>query len=394
LGKRLDGSLSRQEVVAGETVSGYPTRTTVGAGYRVSDHVRGVLQHESDQSDFQNRSRTILGVEGAIDERTTVESRYALEDALSGSRGYATLGVKTRFPLTDAWTADLRAERAETVTGQSGSDFTALTAAAEYLQGRSKFSSRVESRFGRNEDRHLLTTAGAIKLGPDYVLFARNRLDLSQPNPGGSTLDVDGLLGVAFRPLGEDKWNWLARLEATRGQSLPGGGTSLATAPSARGTMGVFEGNYQPAKRWHLLGRYAGRYATDAFDSIAQRSYTEVWETRSLFDVGRRVTAGVAARLLRQPSTGTAMTGYGVESGLLVARDLWFVAGYNVTGFSDERFPDGNRRSQGPFVSLRFKFDEALIGDLIRRDSPGQDEPDASDAARAPAPGGGTSDLR
>ena len=88
------------------------------------------------------------------------------------------------------------------------------------------------------------------------------------------------------------------------------------------------------------------------------------------------------------------MTGYGVESGLLVARDLWFVAGYNVTGFSDERFPDGNRRSQGPFVSLRFKFDEALIGDLIRRDSPGQDEPDASDAARAPAPGGGTSDLR
>jgi hypothetical protein len=313
---RLEGSLHRDEVVAGETVTGYPTRTTVGSAFRINDRMRTFLKHERDEGELQDAARTLLGVEGALGNITTVESRYALEDALSGERGYATLGVRARLPLNDLWTADLRAERSQTFTGLGGADFTAFTAGAEYLPGKSKFTSRYEARFGELEDRHLLTTAGALKLSPDMILFARNQLNLSQPELGDSRLDVDGLMGLAYRPVSSDRWNWLGRLEATRGESLPGGGTSLATAPSARGLMGVFEMNYQPVRKWHLLGRYAGRYSKDAFAARSMRVYTEVWESRTMFDVGKRVTAGVAGRLLRQPATGTDLTGVGLESGL------------------------------------------------------------------------------
>lgn len=368
LSSRFDAGVSRDQIVAGDTVSGFPTRTDLGAGYRFNDQVRGFIRHEIDEGEIRDTQRSMLGVEGSLNDRTTVESRYALEDAMTGERGYATLGVRTRFPLNDLWSADLRAERAETVLGDGVSDFSALSGAAEYLPGRSKFTSRYEVRFGEMETRHLLTAAGAIKLSPDLVLFTKQRMGLTEPTLGDGRLDADGLVGLAFRPLTADRFNWLGRLQATRGETLPGGATSLASAPFARSLLGVFELNYQPTGRWHLLGRYAGRYAGDTFAGTETRSYTEVWESRCLADVGKRFTAGLSARLLRQVSTETTLTGVGVESGFMVARDLWFVGGYNVTGFSDQRFPDGERRAQGPFVTLRFKFDETLFGGLTARE--------------------------
>ncbi len=368
LGERLEGSLRRQQVVAGETVAGYPTRTDIGAGYRINDQVRAFLRHEIDQGDVHTSQRNIIGVEGALNDYTTVESRYALEDAINGSRGYALMGVRTRFPIGRYWTADLRTERSETVVGLDGSDFTSFTAGAEYLPGKTKFTGRYEVRLGEMETRHLLTASGALKVTPDLVLFARNRVNLSRPDLGDSRVDADGLLGLAYRPLDSDKWNWLGRLQAIRGETLPGGGTTLAAAPRARGLLSVFELNYQPAPRWHLLGRYASRLARDAFDGSDVRTYTEIWESRALVDLAKRTTAGVTVRFLRQPATQTALTGVGVETGYMVARDLWAVAGYNITGFSDAKFPDGDRRAQGPFFSLRFKFDESLFGGLL--DSP------------------------
>lgn len=367
LGERLEGSLRRQQVVAGETVAGYPTRTDIGAGYRINDKVRAFLRHEIDQGDVHTSQRNIVGVEGALNDHTTVESRYALEDAINGSRGYALMGVRTRFPIGRYWTADLRTERSETVVGLDGSDFTSFAAGAEYLPGKTKFTGRYELRVGELETRHLVTSAGALKLTPDLVLFARSRVNLSRPDLGASRTDADGLLGLAFRPLDSDKWNWLGRVQAIRGETLPGGGTTLAAAPGARGLLSVFELNYQPAPRWHLMGRYASRIARDAFDGSNVRTYTEIWESRTLVDVAKRTTAGVTIRFLRQPATQTALTGVGVEGGYMVARDLWAVAGYNITGFSDEKFPDGDRRAQGPFLSLRFKFDESLFAGLIDR---------------------------
>ncbi|HZE88836.1 MAG TPA: hypothetical protein VE404_04765, partial [Verrucomicrobiae bacterium] len=364
LGKRLDASVLRSQIVSGTTVSGFPTRTDLGAGYKFTDQFRGFVRQEIDQAGAGSASRTLLGAEGAVSDTTTIESRYTLEDALAGERGYATMGVRTRVPITDVWSADMRAERSQTVLGTAATDFTSLSGAAEYLPGKSKFTTQYEVRFGALDRRQLLTTAGAIRLSPDLSLFARQRLNYIEPDAGASRFDADGLVGLAFRPVDSDRYNWLGRLEAGRGEILPGGVTTLAAAPGAQGYLGIFEINVQPVSRWHLLGRYGARYAADTFAGGSLRSYTDLWEGRCLTDVGKRVTTGISARLLRQPSSGTTLTGLGAETGFMLVRDLWLVSGYNFTGFSDARFPDGDRRSQGPFVTLRFKFDESFLAGL------------------------------
>src|SRR5262249_41780530 len=223
----------------------------------------------------------------------------------SGERGYATMGVRTRVPITDLWSADLRAERSQTVIGASGADFTSLSGAAEYLPGKTKFTTQYEVRFGELDRRQLLTASGGIRLTPALSLFARQRANYVEPDAGQARFDADGLVGLAFRPTASDRASWLLRLQASRGEVLPGGVTTLAGAPGAQGYLGIFEINVQPARRWRLMGRYGGRYAADAFTGEGLRSYTDLWEGRALADLSRRVTAGLSARVLRQTSTGT-----------------------------------------------------------------------------------------
>ena len=55
-----------------------------------------------------------------------------------------------------------------------------------------------------------------------------------------------------------------------------------------------------------------------------------------------------------------------------MVRHLAADRGYNFAGFVDRTFPAAERTAKGPFVSLRFKFDEASLASLkdLRLDRP------------------------
>ena len=51
----------------------------------------------------------------------------------------------------------------------------------------------------------------------------------------------------------------------------------------------------------------------------------------------------------------------GGEVGYLLAQNLWLSAGYNFSGYSDKDLVDSDTTTQGPYLRLRFKFDENLF---------------------------------
>ena len=60
-------------------------------------------------------------------------------------------------------------------------------------------------------------------------------------------------------------------------------------------------------------------------------------------------------------STGVARA-WGVEGGRIMASNLWFGAGYNVSGFSADPSLAGSSVTQkGFFIRMRYKFDERLF---------------------------------
>ena len=46
------------------------------------------------------------------------------------------------------------------------------------------------------------------------------------------------------------------------------------------------------------------------------------------------------------------------EVGYLLAKNLWVSGGYNFAGYHDRDFEDVDYTQQGPYLRLRFKFDE------------------------------------
>jgi len=112
-------------------------------------------------------------VETRLSKSTVVTGAYTLEDSVDGYSNRANLGLNTRLPLGRLWTASLFGERVATIQGDPAADFTSLGVGFEYLPDGVKFSGRYETRFGELDTTHLLTAAGALKLGPRYTLLRR-----------------------------------------------------------------------------------------------------------------------------------------------------------------------------------------------------------------------------
>ncbi|MGH9869425.1 MAG: hypothetical protein ACREAA_14830 [Candidatus Polarisedimenticolia bacterium] len=361
--RSLDARIDHQQVVSGAALPEYPTRTAVGLDWQVTEDLRGFLRQELDRSDVGDASRTIVGMESRLLKNLTLDSRYSLEDALTGERGAAQMGLRSRLPLNEDWLGDVSAERVAVVRGSASTgDFTSLGVGFEYLPARVKFTTRYELRLGEIEDQHVLTAAGATRITDDLSLFARQRVFLMNPAASSSRVDGDGLLGFAYRPLEDDRLNFLFKLQGSRGEGAAGAGS-----PTARAYLGVFETNYQPIHRVHLLGRLAVRQQRDAFEGQSFSSLSRLAETRALVDIGARWNAGVSLRVLDQPTTNSTLLGYGAEAGCRLIKDTWLVAGWNVTGFRETGFGDTDRRTAGPFLTVRFKFDESSVTGLAEQ---------------------------
>ncbi|HKY32057.1 MAG TPA: hypothetical protein VJV23_05925 [Candidatus Polarisedimenticolia bacterium] len=378
----LEAQIARQQVVSGEALAEHPTRTSLGLDWQATEDLRAFLKQELDQASTGSASRTVIGLESRLLRNLTLESRYSLEDALTGERGYAQMGIRSRLPLNQDWLGDVSAERVAGVRGETAAtgDFTALGVGFEYLPARVKFTSRYELRLADTEDRHVLTSAGATRITDALSLFSRQRLFLVQPEAGGARIDGDGLIGLAFRPLEHDRLNLLLKLQGVKGDGAHGAGS-----PSARAYTGLLEVNYEPVARLHWMGRLGIREQVDRFEGEGYASRTRMAETRILYDLTERWSAGASYRVLDEHSAGSSATGFGVEAGCRLAKDLWAVGGYNLTGFDDKGFLDADRRAGGPFFTLRFKFDEGTVAGLAteisKRDDPGGRLP-----AREPAP--------
>ena len=68
--------------------------------------------------------------------------------------------------------------------------------------------------------------------------------------------------------------------------------------------------------------------------------------------------------LLVGESIDSRQYGLGLELGYLVTANLWVSAGYNFFGYRDEDLAGADYTTKGPYVRLRFKFDETVFGGL------------------------------
>jgi len=328
---------------------------------------------------------------------------YTIEGGGAGTTMRASSGIETVLPLNPTTSLLASAAVVDTTAGDNSADFVAVAGGCEYRAGSSLVAARYELNFGTSEIRHLIAASGVFRAAPPWTVFVRERVFLSDADGHALISRGEGLVGVAYRPL-SGPVHFLMRVDHTRGGgsvATAGGVTPGGVAAEPQASIGT------PARQPGTPGlgldyaRYGPMATRDAvainlaagfrFDGRNRLGSTLVWRrvgdevatgigttdtwlaslhyTAQLHD---RWALGASARRFAQRDTRTASYGQGIELSYLAIKNLWVTGGYNVTGFIDRTFPAAESTAQGPFVSLRFKFDELSLASLkdVRLDRP------------------------
>jgi len=346
--EKISLKLRREQSFEGEKESSYyPTRTVARADYKVSSKASLYLQSELRELPSGDESLTTFGLKSQVAEDTTAYSKYTVKDGASGWRTQSLIGLNHVFKLKDNLAFDVGLENVHTFTGDDEkSDYTALRLRGLYTQSeRYKLSGEYQIRFGEVDTEHLLRVGGIFKPTENHTLLLRERFFLS------GYRENDLLVGLARRPVSDDRFNYLLKLRWKVSNK----------DDTTNKYIFSFHGNYQPSKNFTLMAEYAVKYV-DVRD--VGTSLTDLLRGRILYDLTERVDVGFHAGVIRQRSSSTYTLSWGPEVGFTLFRNFWISVGYNFSGFYDDDFDDANYWAEGPYLKFRLKFDENSLRKL------------------------------
>ena len=384
----------------------FPVRHQVTASWRVKPGIRLIGGYEiADGSDYVAHTAQV-GFDVApwtgAKLMSTLNQQAVGEN---GGRTYAQYGLSQSLPIGKRLTIDATVDSSRTVSGAipqgavinafqpvasggflgsegNGStlntDYTAVTMGSTYRAARWSLNGRIEYRDATGQDRLGLTLNFLRALGEGKTLASSVKAyRVSQA--GGAKADYAAAdLALAWRPL-DSRWSVLERLSVRHeradsgftdsnvlGVPAYGGGQQITSrivnnlALNYRtGAEGLGHGT--EATVYYGAKYVDGRYADDRFDGFIDVTGFDLRR-----DIGTRFDIGVAGSVQHAWNGGVWSFSGGPSVGASPAKNVWISAGYNIAGYRDRDFEDDRYTRQGPYVTMRLKFDQFSLAGATR----------------------------
>ncbi|CCD29402.1 Putative conserved repeat domain [Candidatus Glomeribacter gigasporarum BEG34] len=381
--------VSDQFTLSGDVEKGIHNETQhrygVGASYQVAERTRLYTRYERQSGlasiyslNPADRSASwIAGIENTYMPGGALFSEYRLRDALSGQTANVrdmaqASGVRNTWNIAEGISATTSAEYLHVFNGpqqkalalSGGLDYAAnpLWRGSTKLEFRRLFDNpALLGNQGQNQ--WLSTVAVARKLDRDWTLLARNYVlytqnqDNAQAQPLGNTMQNRAQIGVAWRPVDNNRVNALAMYEYKLERD-----DAQAERANIRTDAHILSTHmdYHPSRPWWMTLRLAGKRQTDRLRTGQQDSYY-AWLTggRIVYDITENWDVGMLGMYQRDKNR-QGQWAQGVEVGRLLGQNLWVSAGYNWAGFHSD-LNEADYTARGPYLRLRFKFDEHLF---------------------------------
>jgi uncharacterized repeat protein (TIGR01451 family) len=352
----------------------------VGGTYQFAPKGKFYVRHELVSSlgnleqlnGTQQQNSTVFGIDTTYLKDQHIFSEYRGIDAYPGYETEAAIGLRSVYTLRPGLKFSATAENVTPVTalGASPTDKAlALTGSLDYTASkRWKSSGRFEWRQGTSDNAILSSFGLAMKLNDSYTLLNRSVYSVTMPKTSGETdrLQVRVQNGISFRPVKSNRFTVLTMFELKEEKD----GTSTIVIPDRKVAILSIGTNYQPSAKTMATFRYAMKWSddeTNVVDSTLNGHMTTVRVTR---DLSPRWNVGVENSDLFSQHFGNVQYANGVEVGYILRQNLWLSVGYNFTGFYDRDLTADEATRQGPFIRMRFKFDESMFP-FVKQDSAG-----------------------
>ncbi|MCK4911913.1 MAG: OmpA family protein, partial [Thermodesulfovibrionales bacterium] len=343
----------------------YPTRTTFGAEYKVSERLTVLGAQEISDSGDTHTETTRAGIRSNPWEGGTVTSTVERQYTDEEMRMFSSLGLKQTWQATKQWTLSAGFDKTTTIKDTTAthtaenSDYIAASLGAKYVMEKLTWNSRVEF----HESMVLIkrNAVTAVSLEPRRGLGLSAGLHLfTEDGVSEDSKDLDLRLAAVYRP-SKSRWTVLDRMdliyEEFASESLDYDNWRI---------VNNFNLNYRVPHFWQVSVKYGNKYVNQYIQDKDYQGYTDLtgiegrYNLTPIWDVGAHVDS------LRSWHAGQSDNRLGLSLGYNPARNIWLSFGYNFKGFYDRDFSKADYTMNGVFIKFRLKFDQNSAQDAVR----------------------------
>lgn len=370
---RWNLSADHEHSVGDNDNTDYPTRTLLGADYSLTSNVSIYAEQEFTEGESTSVNSTRMGMNARPWDGGTVSSEINRKSDESGERVYAATGLNQTWQVSEKWKVSAGIEKADilkensseplnenTPSSSAGENYTAVSVGAGYTLDKWDFDIRLEARDSDSGDKWGLISGlfgeprDGIGISTDLKHF------ITEADSGLETTQTDIKLGFVYRPFTR-KWTFLDRLDYSIDEEKDG-------TPGLRAWKIVnnFNANFQKSDDFQVSFQYGAKYVKDTIDNTQYSGLTQLLGSEGRYDLSPRWDIGAWMSVLAALDAGTTDYGLGASLGYGLMENMWLSLGYNLRGFEDSDFSQGDFTARGPFVKFRFKFDQEDLRSLLK----------------------------
>jgi uncharacterized repeat protein (TIGR01451 family) len=377
----------------------FPAKHRLAARYAVTRDVQLVGAYEIADGEHVDARTARLGFDLSPWAGARIAVSGNVQDiAEYGPRSFAAFGLSQSLVLDEHWSVDATLDANKTLggidparvinplhpvasggfLGSAGTlteDFSALTAGATYRAGEWSVTGRAEYRNGEHEDRYGFTGAALRQIGEGSAIGGSVSWLAARAEGGAETRTSHLQLSWAHRPAGS-AWSWLEKLElredrvtgAVAGEAAPLR-TPLTIVGDARSRRAVNSLSVNFSPQGALEGTEASifwgsRYVAERLGADDIKGLSNVVGADLRFDIAPKIDIGFAGTVRHGVGARAIAWSGGPSLGITPFENGWLSVGWNIVGFHDRDFEEARYTRSGPYVMMRFKFDQLTLQSL------------------------------
>ncbi len=355
----------------------FPERHIVGSEFMLTEDIDIYSEYEYATSDIIKADTTRAGVRSRPWANATMHNGFQQDTSDAEARTFSVFGLTQAVPFAEHWRASFTFDQTQTIdrklyapvnentplasgtsntvistNGLIDEDFWATTAGLGYLSGIYVFDTRIEYRETDTQQKYGLFTGWQRNLVDGVGHALRFQTFITDDQLFNDQLDAELRYSAVVRPLGSDVF-WFNRTELKH-LDIDSGLTSTKTDKLVE-HLAI---NYLPTVDWQIATHIGYKLTRTDISNNSFTTDTYLLGNETRYDLTPRWDIGAHYHVITTPDMGITQDSYGLSVGVDIAKNLWLSMGYNVDGYTDEDFDANGYTAKGPFLKLRFKFDQ------------------------------------
>jgi len=383
LNKRLTLRVDHDQSIGGNNNISFPTRTSFGADFKLTQKVSLFAQQEITSGSGANTNTTSAGMKANPWEGASLNTSMGQNLNENGDRMFALFGLKQTWKITDNWSVDGGLDRSQTIKNSKNytlnvnvppasgdnQDFTAVSLGTTYTEKKWNLSNRLEVRTSDTDDKWGIVSAFVGEPKEGWGWSARCQIFDTKSAGGAKTVNGDLRLGMVYRPL-LTNWIVLDRLDFLYDKQTNDAVATTGTATTSfnsenRRVVNNLSANYKLDNKTQISLLYGAKYVLETIDGADYSGFTDLVGVEGRYDLTKKWDIGLRGSVLHSWNAGQLSYSAGPSVGYNVMQNAWVSLGYNLVGFSDKEFSAAEYTAQGPFARFRFKFDQNSVKDAV-----------------------------